>query len=151
MAASLTCSNGIPNAEELFKWLIYASEGTCLRTRPRDSVVEKSCLQNPREWPAALASSLEARILAVCPVHIACWDVATAEVLQQPDSVPGLKSCEPRRTRRSRKASKKKTPLGERASPAPHAICEHACPVQVNPNPRSKADFYGMVPVHRLV
>lgn len=120
MAASLTCSNCIPSAEELFKWLIYASEGTCLRTRPHCGTVAESSLRNPREWPAALASSLEARILAVCPAHIACWDIATAEVLLQPESPVVPEPCGPsKRTRRSRKskaslqgAAKQKAPQG---------------------------------------
>lgn len=123
VAASLTCSNGIPSAEEMFKWLVYASEGTCLRTRPHGGAVEESCLRNPREWPAALASSLEATILAVCPAHIACWHVASAEVLLQPETVgPATSNEVGRRTRRSRKSSKKKA---QGAGTGTHPLSHH--------------------------
>jgi hypothetical protein len=105
VASSLTCNEGVPSIEELFKWLMYASEGTCLQTRPQSGEVDEGYLRNPREWPAALAASLEARIMAACPVHVACWDVASAALLLQPVNAAVPWPCEPpKRTRRKRRS-----------------------------------------------
>jgi hypothetical protein len=130
VAASLTCGSGIPSAEELFKWLVYASEGTCLRTRPHSGKVDEGCLRNPREWPAALASSLEARILAVCPQHIACWDVASAQVLLQPTNAVVPTPLQPgKRTRRGRRNSKKQAQGADTAAPLVfHSFCVQKFP-----------------------
>lgn len=54
-----------PDAGQLFRWLMQASEGTFLRSQcfevPRMSVLDSF------EWPALLAAVLESSLLSSCP------------------------------------------------------------------------------------
>eukprot|EP00892_Ulva_mutabilis_P010116 jgi/Ulvmu1/7477/UM037_0020.1 len=58
-----------PDAENLFRWLMQASEGTFLRSQACE-VAPKSVLDE-FEWPAILAAILESSLLSSCPPGLA--------------------------------------------------------------------------------